>query len=251
MAINDLPVDSIPSPGIKPNRNFEHRFFAAFAAVFVIAVLVGFGPTFYLKPLFNTPPIARTIIWIHGFVMAAWVVLFVAQVYFISSKRIKVHQKLGIVGVIIAPLLVVSGLFLTIAAAKYGTAAAPPNIPPLSFMIVPFGDLIVFSILFGAAMYFRKKAADPKRLILLTMLCLLPPAIARFPGGMTNDFGPLWFFGVPTLLAIVFIGLDTWRTGKLNKAFLVGGVFFVAAMWLRLPLSSTPLWLDFATWITS
>jgi len=251
MAINDLPVDSIPSPGIKPNRNFEHRFFAAFAAVFVIAVLVGFGPTFYLKPLFNTPPIARTIIWIHGFVMAAWVVLFVAQVYFISSKRIKVHQKLGIVGVIIAPLLVVSGLFLTIAAAKYGTAAAPPNIPPLSFMIVPFGDLIVFSILFGAAMYFRKKAADPNRLIRLSILCRRPTGITRFPGGMTNDFGPLWFFGVPTLLAIVFIGLDTWRTGKLNKAFLVGGVFFVAAMWLRLPLSSTPLWLDFATWITS
>ncbi|MBK6724928.1 MAG: hypothetical protein IPG58_17185 [Acidobacteria bacterium] len=58
-------------------------------------------------------------------------------------------------------------------------------------------------------------------------------------------------FGVPTLLTIVFIGADTWRTGKLNKAFLVGGAFLVAAMWLRLPLSSTPLWLDFATWITS
>ncbi len=108
MAINDLPIESVQYPGIMPNRNFEHRFFAAFAALFVIAVLVGFGPTFYLKPLFTTPPIARTIIWIHGFVMAAWVILFVTQVYFISSKRIKLHQKLGILGVIIAPILVVT-----------------------------------------------------------------------------------------------------------------------------------------------
>lgn len=251
MATNDLPIESIPLPVRGQSRSFEHRFFAAFAAVFVIAVLVGFGPTFYLKPLFNTPPIARAIIWVHGFVMAAWVVLFVTQVYFISAKRIKAHQKLGILGVVIAATLVVSGMFLTIAAAKYGSASSPPNIPPLRFMIVPFGDLIVFSILFGAAVYFRKKAANHKRLILLTMLCLVPTAIARFPGGMTNDFGPLWFFGVPTLLAVVFIALDTWRNRKLNVAFLLGGVFLVGAMWLRLPLSMTSAWLDIATWLTS
>ncbi len=251
MAINDLPVDSISRAGIKPNRNFEHRFFAAFAALFVIAVLVGFGPTFYLKPLFNTPPIARAIIWAHGFVMAAWVALFVTQVYFVSSKRIKAHQKLGILGVFIALLLVVTGLFLTIAAAKYGTASAPANVPPLRFMIVPFGDLLVFAVLFTAAVYYRKNSPAHKRLILLTMLTLLPPAIGRFPGGMTDSFGPLWFYGVPTLLAIAFVTLDTWRTGKLNKVFLLGAVFLVGAMWLRLPLSSTPLWLDFATWVTS
>lgn len=178
MAINELPIESVQHPGIKPGRNFEHRFFAVFAVLFVIAVLVGFGPTFYLKPFFNTPPIPRSIIWIHGFVMAAWVVLFVTQVYLISSKNIKLHQKLGVLGVLIAPLLVVTGLFLAIAAVKYGSAAAPPNVQPMSFMIVPFGDLIVFSVLFGAALYFRKKAANHKRLILLTMLCLLPPAIA-------------------------------------------------------------------------
>jgi len=73
-------------------RNLDHRFFAIVAAAVIIAVIVGFGPTFYLKPLFNNPPITRSIIYVHGFVMAAWVILFTVQVYFISSKKIKLHQ---------------------------------------------------------------------------------------------------------------------------------------------------------------
>jgi hypothetical protein len=116
-------------------RNLDHRFFVVFAAAVVTAVLVGFGPTFYLKPFFNSPPVARTIIYVHGFVMAAWVLLFVTQVFLISSKRIKLHQKLGFAGLGLAILVFVTGILVTIGAAKYGTAASPPGIPPLEFMI--------------------------------------------------------------------------------------------------------------------
>lgn len=251
MSVNNPSVDGHPLPAVKHDRVFEHRFFAVFAAAYVVAVLVGFGPTFYLKPLFNYPPIARSIIWIHGFVMTAWVLLFAAQVYLISSKRIRIHQMLGMLGVVFAIVLVASGFNLTIAAAKYSTAAAPSNIPPLEFMIIPFGDLIIFSILFTAAVYYRKKAADHKRLILLSMLVLLPPAIARFPGGLTDSLGPLYFLGVPTVMVIAFVLGDFLKSGKLNKLFLAGGIFLVASSWLRLPLASTSLWLDFATWLTS
>jgi hypothetical protein len=232
-------------------RNFDHRFFAAAAAVMLFAVLVGFGPTFYLKPFFNNPPVARSIIYVHGFVMAAWVALFVVQVYFVSSKRIKLHQKLGMAGVALAVAVFTVGLMVTVAAARYGPASAPANIPPLQFMIVPFGDMLVFVVLFGAAIYYRKNSPNHKRLMLLTMINFLAPAIARFPGGLTNDYGPLWFFGVPTVLTIALIAIDTWRNGKLNKVFLFAGIFMVAAMWIRLPLSSTPQWLSFAQWLVS
>lgn len=87
----------------------------------IVAVLVGFEPTFYLKQFFGDPPIARSIIWIHGFVMSAWVILFTVQVYFISSKKIKLHQKFGYAGVVLAVLVFVTGLMVTVAAAKYGT----------------------------------------------------------------------------------------------------------------------------------
>lgn len=241
-----MAVNAVPS-----SRNFEHRFFAFAAALFVIGILIGFGPTFYVKPLFPSPPIARPIIWVHAAAMSAWVIMFVAQVYFISSKRIKLHQKLGLVGIFLAPIIVVTGMMVAIAAAKFGTASTPPDIPPLQFMIVPFGDVFVFAILFAAAVYYRKQAANHKRLILLTIINFLPPAVARFPGGLTNSFGPLWFYGFPTVLTIVLIALDTWRNGKVNRVFLFGGIFLILGMWVRLGLMSTPAWLNFATWITS
>lgn len=232
-------------------RNLDHGFFAVAAAAVIVAVIIGFGPTFYLKPFFNSTPIARSVIYIHGFVMAAWVLLFTVQVYFISSKKIKLHQKLGWIGIGLAVLVFVSGMLVTVTAAKYGTASAPTNIPPLEFMIVPFGDMIVFAVLFGAAVYYRKNSPNHKRLMLLTMINFLPPAIARFPGDLTNTYGPLWFYGVPTVITIALIALDTWYNRKLNKVFLFAGLFLVASLWLRLPLSSTSGWLSFAQWLVS
>lgn len=229
-------------------RNLDHGFFIIASILVVAAVLIGFGPTFYLKQFFGNPPIARSIIWIHGFVMAACVLLFVVQVYFISSKKIKLHQKLGMAGVGLAILVFVTGMMVTLAAAKYGTASAPAGIPPLEFMIVPFGDMLVFVILFGAALYYRKNSPNHKRLMLLTMINFIPPAIARFPGGFI-DYGPLWFYGVPTLITIALIALDAWYNRKLNKVFLFAGIFLIAAMWIRLPLSSTGAWLGFAQWL--
>ena len=57
----------------------------------------------------------------------------------------------------------------------------------------------VFAILFGAAVYYRKNSPNHKRLMLLTMINFLGAAIARFPGGLTNAYGPLWFHGVRIL----------------------------------------------------
>ena len=252
MAINEIPVDDIPAVrNVAAGRNFDHRFFFAVAVLFPLTVLIGFGPTFYLKPLFNTPPIARAIIMVHGMLMTLWVLLFETQVFLIASKRIRVHQKLGIFAALLAPIIILTGMMAAIGAAKYGSATAPPQIPRLEFMIVPFFDMLTFAVLFGAAIYYRKNSPTHKRLILLTVINFLPPAIARFPGGLTDSFGPLWFFGVPSVLVIVLVIADTWRNKRLNKPFLFGAVFMIFSMWLRLPLSSTPAWLDFATWLTA
>ena len=252
MAINDAPIEgfSVPGPAVSA-RNFEHRFFFAVAVLFPLAALIGFAPTFYLKPLFSSPPIPRTIVYIHGFLMTAWIVLFITQVYLISAKKILVHRKLGFLGVALGIGILVSGLITAVAAAKYGSASTPPGMPPLQFMIVPFGDLVVFAILFAAAVYYRKQPATHKRLILLTVINFLPPAIARFPGGLTDSFGPLWFYGVPTLLTLLILVGDMWKHRKLNKIFLFASVFYIASLWLRLPFSGSDAWMNFATWLTS
>ena len=252
MAINDASIESfsVPNAGAAA-RNFERKFFFAVAVLFPLAVLIGFAPTFYLKPLFNSPPIPRTIVYIHAFFMTAWMILFITQVYLISAKKIRVHRKLGFFGVALGLGIIVSGLLTAIAATKYGAASAPKDVAPLEFMIVPFVDLVVFAVLFGAAVYYRKVAATHKRLILLTVINFLPPALARYPGGVMDKFGPLWFFGIPTVLTLFVLIGDTWKHKKLNTIFLLASIFTIAAWWLRLPLSTTDVWRNFATWLTS
>lgn len=241
MAIN-LAVD---------RRAFERRFFLLMAIFFPIVVLIGFAPTYYLKPLFNSPPIPRLIIHIHGFVMASWVALFIAQVFLIRTTRIKVHQRLGLLGIALGLTIIVTGLWTAVAAAKYGSPSAPPGVNPLEFLVVPFFDMVVFAILFAGAVYYRRNAPNHKRLMLLTVINFLPPAIARFPFGLTEAYGPLWFFGVPDLLAIAFLIGDTWYNRKINRVFLVGAIFMIASHWLRLAFSTTETWRSFAGWLTA
>ena len=241
MAINDA----------AERRAFERRFFLAIAILFPITVLIGFAPTYYLKGFFDSPPIPRLIIHLHGLLMGLWVALFGAQVYLIRSKRIQIHQRLGLASIVLGVTIIITGLITAVAASKYGSNSAPPGIKPLEFLIVPFVDMIVFAFLFSAAVYYRRNAPNHKRLMLLTVLNFVPPAIARFPFGLTASYGPLWFFGVPDLLTIGFVVVDTWRNKKLNKVFLAGAIFLIASHWLRLAIAPTAVWVNFATWLTS
>src|SRR5688500_13086552 len=126
MAINDSAA-----------RNaFERRFFLAIAILFPITVLIGFGPTYYLKGMFDSPPIPRLIIHIHGFVMALWVALFGVQVYLIRSRRIKIHQRLGLLSVVVGLTIIVTGVITAVAAAKYGSDSTPPGVQPRVIMYV-------------------------------------------------------------------------------------------------------------------
>jgi hypothetical protein len=231
-------------------RQSDRRLFAAVALIFPLIVLIGFARTYYLKAAFDTPPVPSLLVHVHGLVMTAWVFYFIAQVWLIRSKRARVHMKAGMLGIALAIVILVVGFF-TAAAAAFGSASAPPDIPPLSFMIVPMTDLVMFAGLFGAAIYYRKRPAHHKRLMLLTVINFLPPAIARIPIESLQTAGPLFFFGVPTVMIIGLLIYDTWRNRKLDRVFLVGSILLIASYPLRLMAMGTSGWMNFASWITT
>jgi hypothetical protein len=179
------------------------------------------------------------------------VLLFAAQVWLIRTKRARTHMTLGLAGIVLAVVVIVVGFFTGVAAGKNGSPSSPPDIPPLAFMIVPLTDLLLFAGLFGAAYYYRKQPATHKRLMLLTVLNFLPPAVARIPFDWVLAVGPLFFFGVPAVIAIVFLIIDRWQTGKVNIPYLVGAVILIASYPLRIILSGTETWLTFAAWLTA
>ncbi|HTK37107.1 MAG TPA: hypothetical protein VL325_01330 [Pyrinomonadaceae bacterium] len=242
MAINESAI----------RRNYERRLFLIAAILFALIVLIGFGPTYYFKEFFHTPPLASVLVHVHGLLMTTWVALFATQVWLIRSKNIKIHQKLGLAAIGLAITIVVVGFFVAVHAAKYGGGTPPPpGFPRLSFLAIPMFDLVMFALLFGAAVYYRKQAANHKRLMILTALNFFPPALARIHFSVFDALGPLAFFGIPAILAIGLLIYDTRRNGKLNKVFLAGAMLLIASYPLRIAISGTDAWTSFATWLTT
>jgi hypothetical protein len=231
-------------------RRFDRRLFAAAAIAFPLIILAGFGPTYYAKGLFASPPLPSGLVHVHGLVMTAWVALFVAQVRFIAAGRVRLHQRLGYASVGLAVLLIATGIPTALRAAKFGSAAFPPDVPPLAFLAVPLFDLVMFAVLFGAAIAYRRQPAAHKSLMLLTAISFLPPALARLPIPPLQALGPLWFFGGPTVLAALLVALDARRHGRLNRVFLAGTLLLAASFVGRLVLMTTGPWLRLATWMT-
>jgi hypothetical protein len=232
-------------------RSFDRRFFAFAAIAFSLVVLAGFARTYYLKPYFGGPPLPSLLVHLHGLLMTVWVALFATQVWLISSRRVRVHQRLGYAGVGLAVLIVAAGLVTALRAGKYGSPSMPPNVPSQAFMAIPLFDLLLFSVLFGGAVYYRKRPAAHKSLMLLTAINFLPPAIARIPIAPLQNLGPLWFFGFPTALILVCLVIDWRRRGQINPVFLAGSLLLIASYPLRMMLMGTAAWMQFAVWLTS
>ena len=250
MAVNQDVIGIRAGIGEKAvSRAREHQFFLLVGILFPVIVIGGFIKNYYLRPFFpEMGPIYSDLVRFHAAVMTAWVLLFAAQARLISSKRIKLHMKLGWAGVGLAMLVLVTGYMVSVGSAQRGNSV--PGIPPNVFMIVPLMDLVLFVIFFGGAIYLRKSPAEHKRLMLLSAANFLPPAAARMPIEALQSLGPWWLFGLPTVLTIAALIYDTWRTKKLNKVFLAGSILLIASFPFRLWFGGTEAWLGIAEWLT-
>jgi hypothetical protein len=124
------------------------------ALVCALLALVGFARTYYLNGLFGTPHLTLRL-HVHGLIMSAWCVLFVAQACLVSARRVDIHRRLGIVGAGLALLIIVIGCYLTISA----TAREVHSHVVRQFHVL-FGfnllNLAVFAGLLSTALAFRK-----------------------------------------------------------------------------------------------
>jgi hypothetical protein len=221
-------------------------YFYAWAAVGIIAIVfAGFARSYYLKSLYGAPELSG-LLHLHGFVMTLWFAFFLTQVSLVAAGRTHVHRRWGVVGGVLAALVVVVGVTTAITAARLGHTPGPP---PLVFLAIPLGDMVVFPILVGAALYFRRRSDFHKRFMLLASLSLLTAAIARIPLDLIAAGGLPLFFGLTDLCIVVCVAFDTVMNRRLHPAFGWGLLLIVASQALRFGLAGTPAWTQFAAWL--
>lgn len=230
----------------------DRRFFTGIALAMMLTVFAGFAPSYYLKVVTGRPgvsgqPILSPLMHVHGLVFTSWIVLFLIQTRLVAGRRLALHRRLGYGAAVLAAAMIVLGVGAAVDAARRG-AAPPGGPPPLVFMIIPLADMVIFSTLVGAGMWFRRRGDIHKRLMLTSTISILTPAIARVPGVLAA--GPLAFFALTDLFVVAGMVYDRMTRGRVHPAFWWGGGLLLASQAGRLALSGTPWWLAVATWLT-
>src|SRR6185503_12248528 len=235
------------APAIARRRR-ERWFYLGMSAALVITVFAGFAPTYYLRPYFTASPLIP-LLHLHGLVFSSWLVLFVIQTSLVAAHRTDIHRRLGIVGGVIAVLMIVIGFTTALIRAKQG-ATPVPDVSPLSFLVVPIGDMTVFAILIGAGFYYRRRPDVHKRLMLLATISILAAAITRLPFAIMQA-GPPAFFGLTDVFVIACVFYDLITLRRIHRATALAGLLIVASQPLRLMLGGTHAWITFAGWLVN
>lgn len=229
----------------RPTLSGERRFYLGIAAAIFVLIILGFGPTYYFRPVTGQlPPLPATpLVHLHGLVFSLWLLLFVVQTSLVSGRRLDIHRRMGPVAAALAMAMVVIGTL----SALYGVhrASGPPGIPPLSWLAVPLIAVPAFGGLIFAALHNRKNPAAHKRLMVMAMVAMLAAATGRLFAG------PIGMIGVPALFVAVMIARDLLTLRRVHKATAWGGAVAIGSLVLPMLIWSSAVWLAFARWASS
>jgi uncharacterized membrane protein YozB (DUF420 family) len=228
----------------------ERRFHVGMSVALLATVFVGFARSFFLRPLFPTWPAPHEpVLYAHGAAFTAWFVLLVIQSWLIGAGQVQAHRRLGTAGAFLAMGMLALGFVASLTAARRATGFVGIPVPPLQFLIVPIGDLLIFGTFVGLGVITRRVPQVHKRWMLLASIAMTTAAVARWPGVIGAS--PLVFFALSDLFLVPMALWDYQSRGRVHPVTLWGGLALVSSQPLRLVLSSSPAWLALAQWLTA
>lgn len=230
----------------------DRTFYSGIAILMAITTFVGFAPTFYLRSWWGAPPSVTGMVTItplviaHGIIFTSWVALFIVQTRLIAARRVSLHRRLGVAGVVLGAAMIAVGFPTAFAAAARGSA--PPGMEPQVFLVVPVADLVLFAGFLAAAVLRRRDKERHKRLMLMAYCAIIPAAVGRLPGII--QFGPPLLFGLAFLPAVAGAIYDKWSRGRVTPIYWWGIAILYLSIPGRLGVAMTPVWRAFAEWAT-
>lgn len=217
---------------------WDKYFYFAMSLLMTAVVVSGFSLTMGPRIIHpKTPP--PTILYIHAFVFYGWLAFFILQSALVRTHNVRVHRTLGWFGVAMGVVIPILGISTAITMNRI-KMMADPNSGALSFMLVPFNDIVCFTAAFALAIYWRKKPEYHRRLVLIASCALTAAGWGRFP------FIPeAFFYGGVDLL--IFLGVvRDWIVNRnvhvvykyALPAFMIAQTFTMYTV-----LTSAPWWL--------
>ncbi len=211
---SDAPVKTTAAP--YGGRTVTERwFFTVFGCSMIAVACAGFLPSLIHSAGRRAPlsPLAAA----HGVVFFLWLALFLAQARLIASRQIRLHRRLGIAAVFLAAFMTPLGYETSVAMVRRGfdlsgdLGRIDPD--PAREVIFPLGDLLMFAVLFAAAIYFRRRPEMHKRLMLFANIALMPAPLAHLIGHTP------WLAAMPA--SIIAIPISFFLLAAVGREFLL------------------------------
>jgi len=229
-------VDALDTPssvgaGIARTRQ------AYFAIALLIAAIVawGFWKTYYSRPFTRTD--LPAIVHVHATVFSLWVLVLVAQAAVVVAGNVRLHKRLGTIGMLYGAFVFAVGLLVSVGAPVVRVRAAfyPLEVGGI-VAIYNLTDILLFGAFLALAFAYRNRPEPHKRWIIAATAALCGAALGRVVPGGTMQYLLLW---LSPLLALVAVDLVTRR--RVHWVPIVSGALLVVAFF-KVPLYAAPVW---------
>lgn len=237
---------------VLPDRVLHQQSIWWFACFFLFAVWA-FWPSYFSHPL--TQPEIR--LHTHGIAMTLWCVMLISQAYLIRKGLKQTHRLVGKASYALVPFIVFATINLVHFRMK-GSAGQLSNVS-LYFTALMLNAVVVFMVLYGLAIYHRRRAPLHARYMVCTAFPLFTPITDRL---IFNHFPPVVSLvpvldGSPMVQVVGFLLADVlllvlavwdWRVNRRKDAFPIALGLMVLYHVSVLTFYRIPLWKVFSEW---
>jgi len=189
----------------------DRFFYSGAAAVILVLSVIGFWP-FYSRGLAfgdrTISPEILPLVRVHAAAMSAWVILFLVQSLLIRTRNHRLHMELGWSALVIASTIGITGALIAVRSVKADPDLQFWAMEYRQFLLVMLAEVGLYTSFVMAGLWFRKRPAIHRSMMLLASLSILAGATVRTPfffpifgvAGWMGIFGPIFALGVTSLL---------------------------------------------------
>jgi len=225
-------------------KHADDYFFLSMSLLILVFVFIGFARTYYLVGVFHAT-LPSPLVHIHGALFSSWVLLLIAQIILVSAGRVSWHMRLGVLGMVVAGLIVIVGFATIIGAVRRHSA---PGMRTDALVALDVLQLTVFAILVSWALAVRADGAAHKRLMILATVALLGPALSRWPYDFVFS-SDLAFFGTLDSFLVFMIAFNLYSRKRLHLVTILGSSLIILMDFAMRPVAHAALIHRFTVWI--
>lgn len=214
-------MSTIPSTA---GRRTPFRFVHLYFALLVPVALLAFAKSYFAGLTFSGLSVTL-LIHVHTALMILWLLMLVAQSWFIRTNRFQLHRWVGRSSFVIAPAIIAMGLIAT-----HETLSRKPagiSLEDARLEVFAWGQMLGFALAWTLAILYRRKTALHMRFMISTTFAIGSAIVIRI---ILN-----WFGWVPGLASLDNIAAANWVVLTLP-------LFALIAMDWRAGLKRSPFW---------